>query len=146
MTFVNIENARSDDYRKKLELINNLGVDPFSREFIDDPRFDPKEVLHESSYWFVFKNQHSYAGVQHQFVFVSLQYAEDIWELSPEAQVDLFQLIKKVRDEHNIKGGGIVTRFGPGYKSGATVKHLHVQLIEPKDNHAVAAWFGLEKK
>ncbi len=144
--YVFVENGRTPEYRAKLELIDSLGIDPFAREYISDPRFDAKEVIMETEHWYVFANQHKYTSTKHQFVFVSQEEVETLWELSPTAHTDLVNLIKKMCEENNIIGGGIVSRFGPGHKSGATVKHLHVQLMEPEDGNKIAAWFGHEKE
>lgn len=145
-SYVYIQNARSSEYKAKLELLEKLGLDPFAKEQLNDVRFDIKNIIIESKHWFVFKNQHEYVNTKHQFVFVSNEYAETIWDLSPDAQLDLFTIMNTVRTEYDITGGGFISRFGVPEKSGATVKHLHIQLIEPEDGHAVPTWFGSEKK
>ena len=52
--------------------------------------------------------------------------------------------------EFNIKGGGIVMRFGDSDLAGSTVRHLHAQLIEPDLNspgyEPVRAKIGISKK
>ncbi len=142
--YVFVENARSEEYRKKLEFIEELGIDPFAEEYLTDPRFGIKNFLHRTDHWIVFTNQHKYPGTKHQFMIVSRQYAEAVWELPPEAQIELHTLCKMLIEENNILGCGIFYRFGIPSKSGATASHLHVQLSEPEDGHAIAAWFGKE--
>ena len=144
--YVYIPNARSEEYKQKLEKIAELGIDPFSRENITDPRFDPKTILHETQYWFVFENQYSYPDTKRQFVFVSQQYAESFSELPIGALANLYALAQQVCDEHKIPGGGLIMRFGDPAKSGATVLHLHAQLLVPKDGKKISAWFGSEKE
>ncbi|HTH93403.1 MAG TPA: hypothetical protein VL576_02920 [Candidatus Paceibacterota bacterium] len=125
--------------------MEEVGIDPFDKKYLYDPEFEVKNVLYETDFWIVFTNQHKYQKTKHQFVFVSQEYVETLWELPAEAHADLIGLFKKITQEYNIKGGGITTRFGDPEKSGATVKHLHLQLIEPEDGQAVPAWFGSEK-
>jgi diadenosine tetraphosphate (Ap4A) HIT family hydrolase len=146
--FVYIENAGSEEYKKKLQIIDDLGIDPFGRQFIEDPRFDPKKILYETPYWFAFENQHKYPGTKHQFVIVSQRYAETFSELSIGAYADLFAIGEEILSMYKIKGGGYLfySRFGDPKNSGATVYHLHAQIIVPEEGHRVAAWFGSEKK
>jgi diadenosine tetraphosphate (Ap4A) HIT family hydrolase len=140
--YVYPKNAGSDEYRKKLEFIDELGINPFAQKYLTDPRFDQKEIIFETKHWSVFSNQHKYKDVEHQFVFVSKEESETLWELSPAAYLNLRATIKAVCRKNKIEGGGIVSRFGLPNKSGATVKHLHVQLLVPRDRCAIAAWFG----
>lgn len=142
-SYVYPENGkRSDEYFKKLKVIESLGIDPFSKEFLSDERFDAKEILDETEHWFVFENQHKYEDVKHQFVFVSQQYAESFIELPAGAANDLFMLVEKICKVFSIDGGGLSLRFGDPKKSGATVLHLHAQLTVPHDNKSVAIWLG----
>jgi diadenosine tetraphosphate (Ap4A) HIT family hydrolase len=143
-TFVDPDNARNPDYRKKLEEIFEKGIDPFSKEHLQN--FDKKEILYETKHWFVFKNQYPYPGAKTQFVIVCQQYKETIEEISISEMTDLLSVSAYICDKYKILGGGFTMRFGDTKKSGATVKRLHAQIIEPEDGHGVAAWFGSEKK
>lgn len=136
------QNAGSSEYKKKLILIAELGLDPFAREYVSDPRFDTKIILYENKHWFVFKNQHQYPDIEHQFMFIYQEYAETFLDLPSEAAADLWELAAKVCKDYNILGGGLSLRFGIPEKSGATVRHLHAQLIVPKDGKRTAAWYG----
>lgn len=145
-SFVYEKNARSEDYKKKLQIIKELGIDPFARENINDPRFEVKKILYETEYWFVFENQHSYPDTKHQFVFVSQRYAEHFDQLPIGAFADLFAVGQQVCSDFKIPGGGFLMsmRFGDPKKSGATVLHLHAQILVPKDGKKISAWFGSE--
>jgi len=61
-----------------------------------------------------------------------------------EVAADLWKLAAQVCNDYNIPGGGLSLRFGPPEKSGATVRHLHAQLIVPKDGKRTAAWYGIK--
>lgn len=142
--FVYIQNAGSEDYKKKLEKIHKLGIDPFGREHIEDARFEAKRILYETPHWFAFENQHKYPGTKHQFVIVAQKYAEDFSVLPSKAYENLFALQKQICDEYGIKGGGFLffSRFGDPALSGATVYHLHAQLVVPEEGGRIATWFG----
>lgn len=145
-SYVYIHNAGSPDYKKKLGMIHALGIDPFAREHIEDKRFDPKKILYETAYWFVFENQHSYPDTKHQFVFVAQKYAESFTELPIGAHADLFALGQQVCDDYRVPGGAYLffQRFGDPASSGATVQHLHAQIVVPKEGRQVTAFFGLK--
>lgn len=145
-SYVYTANASSPDYKKKLELIEALGIDPFARNAIEDVRFEPKKIILESDHWFVFENQHRYKDAQFQFVFVSQHYGESMWDFSPEAQENLFTLAKEICGKYNIVGGGFSMRFGTPSKSGATVKHFHAQLIVPEEGKVVCVYFGKKEE
>ncbi len=142
--YVYVHNAGSEDYKKKLEMIHELGIDPFGREYIEDARFEAKKILYETPYWFAFENQHKYQGTKHQFVVVAQTYAEDFPELPPKSYENLFALKKQICDDYGVTGGGILffSRFGDPALSGATVYHLHAQIVVPEEDGRIAAWFG----
>ena len=142
--YVDIHNARSQEYRQKLEKILEQGVDPFDKIFLG--QFDEKEILYETEHWFAFLNQHQYPGTQYQFVIVTQKYMEHFEELPIGAITDLFALAQKICHEYDIPGGGLTMRFGDTVFSGATVKHLHAQLIVPEKGKKVCVWFGSENK
>ena len=140
-------NGRRDpEYAKKLAQINEQGIDPFARENISREDFGPKELIIETQYWFAFKNQHSYPDIEHQIVIASIQYAESFAELSPEAHADFFSAAKQLCEMYGISGGGLIMRFGAPALSGASVLHLHGQLLVPKKHKKTAAWFGSEQE
>ncbi len=143
-TFVDPNNARSPEYRKKLEEISEKGVDPFSKEYLQS--FDKKEILYETKHWFVFENQHPYPGTKRHFVIVCQQYKETLDEISIAEMSDLISVSTHICDMYKIPGGGLIMRFGDTRKSGASVKRLHAQIIEPQERQTVAAWFGSENK
>jgi diadenosine tetraphosphate (Ap4A) HIT family hydrolase len=141
--YVYPQNANSAEYKEKLDYLDLLGVNPFAEEYLFDARFGEKELVLKTAHWTVFKNQHKYNNnVEHQIMFVSKQEVATLWDLPPQAFNGLRKVMKKVSTMLNISGGGFVSRFGVPEKSGATVKHLHLQLLVPKDGHTVAARFG----
>ncbi len=142
--FVDPNNARTPEYKKKLEEIISKGVDPFSKEHLMN--FDKKEILYETKHWFVFENQHPYPGTKRHFVIVCQKYKETLDEISIAEMSDLISVSAYICDIYKISGGGLIMRFGDTKKSGASVKRLHAQIIEPEDGHTVAAWFGSEQK
>ena len=138
------DNAWNPAYKDQLLEIQRLNIDPFDKQKMLE--YDPKEILYETDHWYVFANQHAYLNTQHQLVFVSQKYAENFWDLSPEAQLDLFSLAERICKDYNIDGGGLSMRFGNMAKSGATVQHIHAQLTVPKENEKVAIWLGSKKE
>jgi diadenosine tetraphosphate (Ap4A) HIT family hydrolase len=142
--YVDIENVRNEDMRRKWEQIIHDGVDPFDRANIE--QYTGSEIVYESAHWYSIENDHAYAGTQHQIVIISKKFHTDMDTLSLEEWNDYLAHIKTIKKMYLITGGGLTMRFGDTEISGATVRHLHGQLIIPKKGKAVAAWFGHEKE
>lgn len=126
--FVDVNNARNDEMVKVLEQIVTEGIDPFSLDHMG--KHHKKPILKIGKHWFVTENQWMYPNSKHQFVFVTIKYAESFTDLDPEVFVELLSLATEFCEEYSIKGGALCMRFGDTSLTGATVKHLHAQLIE----------------
>ncbi len=125
---VDIDNARLDEQRKVMQQIINAGDDPFSEENIQ--KYHKNPILKTGTYWFVTENQWPYTNSKKQILFITRKYADDLSGLSAYAFKELFVLANEICTEYEIKGGALCMRFGDTKISGATVKHLHFQLIE----------------
>lgn len=141
--YVDINNTRSEEMRKKWQKMIDDGDDPFDVALLEKYDLIP---FSESEHWIAVHNQFPYDGAKVQIILISRKYREHFNELSPEEQVDLFTFADALCKELHINGGGLVMRFGSTSISGGTVKHLHAQLIEPQEDSTVAAWFGAKKE
>jgi diadenosine tetraphosphate (Ap4A) HIT family hydrolase len=141
--YVDPINARTEEYRDTLLALEKEGIDPFTKENLIR---EGKVIILETPHWFAFHNEHPYTGSELHLVLVCKEYAEALWDLSEEAQLDLISFRKKLCEEFNVTGGASVGRFGHTKKTGATVYHYHEHIIVPKDGEKVAAWFGSGKE
>jgi hypothetical protein len=128
ITFVDINNVRNDEMRHMWQKIIDDGVDPFDLQYMSN--YHPKPILKVGKDWFITENNWMYPNAKHQFLFITKEYAETFADITPEAFIELQTLLIEFCTEYNIKGGALCWRFGDTSVTGATVKHLHAQLIE----------------
>ncbi|MDB5188961.1 MAG: Histidine triad domain protein [Candidatus Nomurabacteria bacterium] len=126
--FVDINNVRNEEMRQMWQKIIDDGVDPFDLQYLS--QYHPKPILKVGKHWFVTENNFIYPNAKHQFLFITIKYAETLADLEPEASAELLSLADEYCTEYNIQGGALCMRFGRTSVTGASVKHLHAQLIE----------------
>jgi diadenosine tetraphosphate (Ap4A) HIT family hydrolase len=129
---VDLINARKKRQIKVMKEIIAQGCCPFCKEHLF--KFHEKPIIKEGKFWLLTQNQWPYNNVQVQFLIISKKHIENISEVEPEASAELMKLAAWAMKKYRIKGGAICMRFGSTKHSGATVKHLHAQLIEPDLN------------
>jgi diadenosine tetraphosphate (Ap4A) HIT family hydrolase len=142
--YVNINNTRNEEMRKRWEKYLEDDIDPFSRAEFEKCITEP--IILEVKHWYVFKNEYPYDGRKYQFVIVTQIFFTDLDTLPDEVGLELKYVKIELSNMYGIKGSGLVMRLGDTSISGASVTHLHAQLIVPEENKRVAAWFGSEKK
>jgi len=129
---VDLTNARKKKQVKIMKEIIAQGCCPFCKEHLF--KFHEKPIIKEGKFWLLTENQWPYNNAKVQFLFISKKHIENISEIEPEASAELIRLASWAIRKYGIKGGAICMRFGNTKYSGATVKHLHAQLIEPDLN------------
>ena len=76
-------------------------------------------------------NSWPYAGARIHGLLIAEAHKERFEELTPKDFSAVSRLTRWFIQHYRIRGGGLLLRFGdPGY-TGATVRHLHFQIIEP---------------
>ncbi|MES2224713.1 MAG: hypothetical protein V4478_01870 [Patescibacteria group bacterium] len=125
--YVDVSNARNEEYKKLLQEIADNGDDPFSREFIE--KYHGKPIIKTGTYWYITPSKQPYPNAKYNFLFISNFYAETVKDLDPAAFAELQQLHIEICEEYQIDGGALCMRFGKTSATGATVKRLHAQLI-----------------
>jgi diadenosine tetraphosphate (Ap4A) HIT family hydrolase len=131
---VNMDNARVDDQREVMQQIIDDGVCPFCEENLE--KYHPKPILFRTGYWIVTENAWPYKATKKHFLLVyrpsHLEKSED---LPPEALTDLAVVMARLSHEQGLTHGTLLMRFGDMAKTGATVKHLHIQLVQSDPDH-----------
>jgi diadenosine tetraphosphate (Ap4A) HIT family hydrolase len=141
---VDLNNARKKEQRIVMEKIIENNEDPFSMENLK--KYHKKPILMEGKWWVVTENQWPYPNKKNHFLII---YKEDVYEMkdiNPKAFSELLLLSQEVEKNFGFKGGALCMRFGATSSSGATVKHIHAQLIEPIKGEVIKFWIGQEKK
>lgn len=129
-TFVNSENTRhrpEGTYNRVINQIGQDGVCPFCPEHLAS--YHPNPILHEGGHWLYTNNAYPYKGAVHHFLLIHKKHIEAFAEITPAAWLELQELINAIGKKHGIKGGALVCRFGETKYTGASVAHLHAQVI-----------------
>ncbi len=129
-SFVNPNNtqARGDNaYENVIKKIETDNVCPFCPEQLANYHKNP--ILHETPSWLVTKNMYPYTGAKHHFLLIHKAHIIRPDEMSAQAQNELFGLIAWTTKEFNIPGATFFMRFGDTKFTGASVAHLHAQLV-----------------
>lgn len=140
--YVEIRNARGQAMIEKWQRIINDNIDPFDPKYIKE--YIGGNIILDSDHWYAFQNDHPYPETQYQFVIPTKKFFTTFSEVPGNVSLDLDHICQKLAEKYNINGGARFQRFGDPLISGASVIHLHAQLIVPKPGKKVAAWFGSE--
>ncbi len=126
-THVNLAHARKEHQRETMERIVRDGVCPFCRKHFE--RYHTKPILHETKHWLVTENFAPYEGARIHLLLVAQQHCTLPEELGSEAWANLQDVLAWIRTEFELAGGTLLMRWGDTEYTGATVTHLHAQLI-----------------
>ena len=127
---VDVQNAKTrarGEYAEALGKIAATGVCPFCEEHLATHHKNP--ILFRNAHWIVTENAYPYDGVRHQFVIIHREHLETAEELPPEAWAALGSAYQRLVRAYRISGGALMLRTGLTEFTGASVAHLHAQLI-----------------
>ena len=146
-SFVNPNNTqkRGDDkYKNVIENIKNAKVCPFCPDQLTNYHKNP--ILKENEHWLITRNMYPYKNTKEHFLLIHKQHIQSPQEMSDQAKKDLFDLLLWANNEFKIPGGTFFMRFGDTKYTGASVSHLHAQLVSSdpmhKDYEPVVARIG----
>ena len=145
MTHVNIDNAgRGEDhaYKKVIEKIAEDKVCPFCRENLEIYHKNP--IIKETDYWILTTNMYPYKNTLHHFLLIHKNHITDSKDIRPEAWTELHHHLNWLTDKYNIPGGTFFMRCGETSHTGASVTHLHAQMVvaDNTKKEPVLARFG----
>lgn len=128
--FVNITNTlyRPDGvYPDIIKKIREDGVCPFCPHHVT--QYHKRPVIKDGAHWILTDNMYPYKGTQHHLLFIHKKHIERFSDISPAAWTELHALADFIVKKRKIKGGALAMRFGDTAYTGASVSHLHAQLI-----------------
>ena len=129
-------NAREQEQLDIMIKMEAQGKDPMALDVID------QEILFTTEFWYVSENRFPYKGAKKQFLIVALGPIYSIEEMSAEMWGDLLVILKKLKEEYQIEGGGFCFRFGDPALSGASLTRLHAHVIMPEEEGGVRFKIG----
>lgn len=135
-------------YAEALARIADTGVCPFCPEHLAQHHTNP--ILFENEHWRVTENAWPYAGARYQFVLISRVHLEAAEQLPTGAWQTLGAAYRRLVRDFGLEGAALMLRSGKTEFSGASVAHLHAQVIsggrrEP-DSEPLRALVGYKRK
>lgn len=129
-TFVSIHNAGlRGGYKKIIEKIVRDGVCPFCPEHLT--RYHKKPILAQSRWWTLTENGYPYTGAREHLLIIHRAHIEHLADITPRAWRELLLIAQGEAKKRGIDGGTFYLRFGDTAYTGASVAHLHANLISP---------------
>lgn len=126
-SFVNQNHARPGGYDKVIADIAEKKVCPFCPEHLAEFH---KLPIEERAFWLVTDNQFPYKPNKWNKLFIHRIHIQHFSEISPDAWKELGEIIDEQAKTLNIAGGSFFMRFGETRFTGASVSHLHCQLLQ----------------
>ena len=127
---VDVQNARTrarGDYAARLAQIEASGDCPFCQENLG--KYHPKPIIFANEHWLVTENAWPYEGTRHQFVLICRRHIEAAEHLPAGGWEALGEAHRRLVAEYRLDGGTLLLRSGQTDFTGASVAHLHAQLI-----------------
>lgn len=123
MNLVFYDNSRDPKQVELMRAAERRGYDPL------DPMYLSQGILEVYRGWYVTNNAFPYSNAKQHLLFVPVRPVYDLEGLSRAEIFSLYDLLQKYRSS---SGDMIFLRFGDPRFSGASLRRLHVHLIEPK--------------
>ncbi len=128
---LDLNNARKDEQIKVMKQIISDGICPFCHDFVDKekPTYHPNPVLVETDFWVATRNAWPYQNTREHLILVIKRHILMPEEMTKEEILDLWNIITKVKKKLKITHSTLLMRSDSTNKTGATVQHLHAQLV-----------------
>jgi len=125
--------AESIDVVCKTQVGEKATVESFEDEI---EKYHPKPILFKTKFWIVTHNAWPYEFTKNHFLLIYRPaHIEDSSQMNNHAYAEIKEIITKLNREHGLGSGTFLMRFGDMKKTGATVLHLHAQIIEGDSEH-----------
>jgi diadenosine tetraphosphate (Ap4A) HIT family hydrolase len=148
---VDVQNASTrarGDYAQALAKIEADGICPFCEAHLAAHHKNP--ILFGNAHWMVTENAWPYDGTRHQFLLIHRDHVESAEELPSGAWESLGSAYRQLVNEYRIEGAVLILRTGKTDFTGASVAHLHAQVISggrrEADSELIRALVGFKAK
>jgi len=125
--YVNLKHARTEEQESVMKKIYEDGVCPFCIEHLKN--YHTKTIIKEGSWWIVTENFAPYEGTLVHLLFIYKKHETDLSQIDHAAFNELYKFVSLAKEKYGIRGGSFFMRFGDTERTGATVDHIHAQLI-----------------
>ena len=89
-----------------------------------------KLPIEEREFWLITDNQYPYKPSKYNKLFIHRTHIGHVSEISSEGWKELGEIVKEQTAKLDIVGGAFFMRFGETRFTGASVAHLHCQLLQ----------------
>lgn len=124
---MNMANAREKDQLKRMKQLQKDKKCFFCKENYLDVGASP--VLHESTSWYIKKNDYPYTGSIHHYLIVPKKHIRKISDIHPASWPELLLLISWLEKKLKVKGYSMFVRAGDMQYTGGTIDHLHFHFL-----------------
>lgn len=138
----NFANARTAEQLADMRALDAAGKCVFCP---DNLRQDPDQpVLLETAHWMLTPNEFPYPAAKLHLLLVPHQHAEDLLDLAPEVQQDLWTALAEVRRRYQLSYYGFGVRNGDCSQTGGSIAHVHAHILvaEPGDERPLRMRFN----
>jgi diadenosine tetraphosphate (Ap4A) HIT family hydrolase len=141
---LDLKNARKKEQMEVMKKIIADGICPFCHDFIDKkkPTYHPNPVLVETDFWVATRNAWPYKHTREHLIFVIKRHILNPEEMENEEILDLWNIVKKIKQKLNINHSTFLMRSDSTGMTGATVQHLHAQLVVAGSEEPVITRIG----
>lgn len=119
--------TRVPTQHNKMAEATRLGICPFCWENLE--KWHDAPVIKKGGFWAITENDYPYDGSKLHYLAIYKKHIASIEEMEAGAGYELFKLFSWLCKEYGIIGATIVMRFGEMKYTGATVSHLHAQIM-----------------
>lgn len=128
-SFVNDQNTGRPDktYQNVIQSIAKDGVCPFCPENIAS--YHKKPTVLDGKYWLLSDSMYPYKNSAEHMLVVHKKHVENIQDISKNAWQELKEIIDTITKKRNMSGATLLFRFGETSRTGASVSHLHAQIV-----------------
>lgn len=128
--YIELANVRTPDQLKVMRQIRKAGHCPFCSTNL--ATYHKKPIIWGGTYWVLTENMWPYPGASAHYLLIARAHREHVGALNGSEKEEFFEALWQLERDGSFLGGGIGIRSGDPILSGATVKHLHAQIISPR--------------
>ncbi|MFZ2187981.1 MAG: HIT domain-containing protein [Candidatus Moraniibacteriota bacterium] len=141
---LDLKNARKEEQIAVMKKIIADGVCPFCHDFVEKkkPAYHSNPVLVETDFWVVTRNAWPYGHTKEHLILVIKRHILNPEEMKEEEILDLWNIIREVKQKLGITHSTLLMRSDTTGKTGATVQHLHAQLVVASGDEPVITRIG----
>lgn len=142
---ISLAGVRTKSQLQIMRAIRKSGRCPFCQENLF--LYHNKPIILEGDYWLLTENQWPYPGKNVHLLLISRLHCERICDLGPAAHAEFFSIVRQLELDGTFPSGAICMRSGiDTMLSGASVKHLHCQIISPQKGSVVKFHIGITNR